>query len=162
VRQRLPDRKALRRWHLSLRPWAACAIALIAACGGLDPIVAPDGGADATGTDATFPDDAASDGARGDARDLDGSTEAADAASLFTCGTKVCDAKTHYCEKKGVTDAGGPPDSGPKIDAGVTEVDTCVALPPTCVADGGGPSCSCIVEQCDCIQSGDAITVTCP
>ena len=145
----MPGREALRRWDLSLTKLAP-ALAIVTACGGLDPIVAPDDAAtsDATTFDGASVADASDEPSMGDA-----ASDAAEAGSPFDCGNKVCDAKTHYCEKKGVADGG-------KADAG--EVDTCIALPPTCLDDGGAPACACIVEQCAGNLANDAITVTCP
>jgi hypothetical protein len=154
VRQRVPDGKALRWWNLSLTRVlpALLGVGAAAACGGLDPIVGPlDGTAgDVAQSDAGAPSDAAAE-ASDDASDAD-----VDGAvtTLFPCGTKLCDAKTHYCERKGVGDAGSK-------DAG-TEVDTCIALPLNCVDGGGVPSCGCILEPCTCEETGTAITVTCP
>ena len=130
-------------------------VAVMSACGGLDPIVSPDATADATFLDAMTDSptvDAPSSDASSDTSSFDGS----DAAAPFACGSKVvCDSKTHYCEKKGAGDGGAKPDGG-------VEVDTCIPYPAACADDGGKASCACITEPCVCAQTGDQITVTCP
>ncbi len=139
-----------------VRAGALCAVAACAAaCGALEPIVAPDGGFDASvfdGADVNT-NDVTSD-SPSDAGEAGPDVEA---SAPFTCGTKVCDSNTHYCEKKSAD--GGAPDSGK--DGGV-EVDTCVAYPTGCTDDGGKATCACILELCSCAQVGDQITVTCP
>jgi hypothetical protein len=132
----------------------------LVACGSLDPIVSPDATVDAETLDGTAPDSSPIDSSASDTTSSDGSAfDGSDGAVPFACGKVVCDAKTHYCEKKSVGDGGA--DAGSKPDGGV-EVDTCVAYPPNCADDGGKANCACIAEPCTCMQSGDQITVTCP
>jgi hypothetical protein len=162
--------------RLVLRPssrlFATCttlACASVAACGGLDPIVSPDGGPDAT-VDVGVPSDASRDASPADApadtspaldagSDADAASDAPETGAPFTCGSKVCDSVTHYCERAGL-DGGAPPDAAPKPDAG--EVDTCIPYPTNCTDDGGKPSCACITGPCTCSENGTEITVTCP
>ena len=170
MRQRVPDGEALRRRDLPLIRVGLClacvAAASAAACGGLDPIVSPDGGEPDATLDAIAAPDTSRDVAPGDAAsDADGATDAApdaapdaDAGAPFACGNKICDSTLHYCEKK--SGDGGLADAGLK-DGGV-EVDTCIPYPASCTDDGGNPSCSCITGQCVCTQVGAEITVTCP
>ncbi len=122
----------------------------VAACGGLDPIVSPDATVDAEALDGTAQDALSIDASANDVVATDGAVpfDGSDAAAPFTCGKIVCDAKTHYCERKTVGDSG--------------VVDTCIAYPTSCGDDGGKANCACIAEPCTCTQSGDEITVTCP
>jgi hypothetical protein len=116
-----------------------------------------DGGNDKDGSttaDGAAGDGAITDGAVGDGAVTDGA--AGDGGAAFACGNKTCNSATDYCD---ITKIG--PDGGPKVDGG-SNVDTCLAYPVTCTADGGKPSCACISTTCACAQSGSDITVTCP
>jgi hypothetical protein len=72
---------------------------------------------------------------------------ATEASTLFACGATTCDSQNQYCRANV-----NPLDGGP---------DNCQSYPGKCTEDGGTATCACI-QSCTCMQSGAAITVTCP